>query len=90
MAKQSNQVQASLQTDPASLFQTPIGLQTQREGSTGSWGGHRRAEEEQGSSCTNSFSMRQNLLRRLQVGSPDVRLHGGKKALRHTISLEHC
>lgn len=38
MAKQSKRVQASLQTDPASLCQTPIGLQTQREEARGAGG----------------------------------------------------
>lgn len=48
-------------TDPASLCQTPIGLQTQREEARGRRRAKGRLEEEQGSSCTNSFSVPRRL-----------------------------
>lgn len=74
----NKRVQASLRRDPASLCHTPIGLQTQREEAQGAGGRERRAPEEQGSSCTNSFSKRQTLPQALQKDLHMCSL-GGKK-----------
>ena len=53
----------------------------------GKQGGQRRSEEEQGSSCTNGFSIRQKLLQALQEGSQHVQLLGEKKgSMPHNLS----
>lgn len=71
---------------PASLCQTPIGLQTQREEAQGAGGqsrGRGRAEKEQGSSCTNMAIASSNSSRRISTCTPTWRK---KSSMPHNLS----
>lgn len=78
---------SSIQKDPASLCQPPIGLQTQR-GDAGSLR-RRRAVEKTGSSCTNSFSNSKGFFMLLQKDLHMYAILEKKRASCQTISLEH-